>query len=114
MTDGEKLKQILCHLIDNAVKFTDRVQIEVSSRAPNEDKKVEFVIRDTGVGIPGEPPPVVFDEFWQLDSSVTRTYAGVGGLGLYIAKKFTELLGGEPSSARTGKGATFVVALAVT
>jgi signal transduction histidine kinase len=112
-TDGEKLKYVLRNLIDNAVKFTDCGQIKVSSRALPENKKVEFEIRDTGVGIPSEALPAVFDKFQQLDSSVTRTYAGLG-LGLYIAKKFTELLGGELSvSTEVGKGSTFTVALPV-
>jgi signal transduction histidine kinase len=113
ITDGEKLKCVLCNLIDNAVKFTDCGQIKVSSRALPEDKKVEFEIRDTGVGIPSEALPAVFEKFQQLDSSVTRPYAGLG-LGLYIAKKFTELLGGELSvSTEVGKGSTFTVALPV-
>jgi len=113
VTDGEKLKYVLCNLIDNALKFTDRGQIKVSSRALPKDKKVEFEIRDTGVGIPSEALPAVFEKFQQLDSSVTRAYAGLG-LGLYIAKKFTELLGGELSvSTEVGKGSTFTVALPV-
>jgi signal transduction histidine kinase len=113
VTDGEKLKYVLCNLIDNAVKFTDCGQIKVSSRALPEGKKVEFEICDTGVGIPSEALPAVFEKFQQLDSSVTRPYAGLG-LGLYIAKKFTELLGGELSvSTEVGKGSTFTVALPV-
>jgi signal transduction histidine kinase len=113
VTDGEKLKYVLCNLIENAVKFTDRGQIKVSSRALPEDKKVEFEIRDTGVGIPGEALPAVFEKFHQLDSSVTRPYAGLG-LGLYVAKKFTELLGGELSvTTEVGKGSIFTVALPV-
>lgn len=113
MTDGEKLKYVLCNLIDNAVKFTDCGQITVSSRALPEDKKIEFEIRDTGVGIPDEALPAVFDKFQQLDSSVTRPYAGLG-LGLYVAKKFTELLGGELSvTTEVGKGSIFTVALPV-
>ena len=113
MTDGEKLKHVLHNLIDNAVKFTDRGQIKVSSRALPEDKKIEFEIRDTGVGIPDEALSAVFEKFHQLDSSVTRPYAGLG-LGLYIAKEFTELLGGELSvSTELGKGSTFTIALPV-
>jgi signal transduction histidine kinase len=112
-TDEDKLKHVLRHLIDNAVKFTPRGQIKVSSRALPEDKKVEFEVSDTGIGIPREALPVVFEKFQQLDSSVTRPYAGLG-LGLYIAKKFTELLGGELSvSTELGKGSTFTVALPV-
>jgi signal transduction histidine kinase len=112
-TDGEKLKHVLRHLIDNAVKFTPRGQIKVSSRALPEDKKLEFEISDTGIGIPKEALSAVFEKFQQLDSSATRPYTGLG-LGLYVAKNFTELLGGELSvSTELGKGSTFTVALPV-
>jgi signal transduction histidine kinase len=113
MTDGGKLKQVLHNLIDNAVKFTDRGRIQVSSRPLPQGKQVQFEIFDTGVGIPSEALPIIFEKFQQLDSSVTRPYAGLG-LGLYIAKKFTELLGGELSvSTELGKGSKFTVALPV-
>ena len=113
VTDSEKLKYVLCNLIDSAVKFTDHGQIKVSSRALPEYRKVEFQVRDTGVGIPSEALPAVFEKCQRLDSSVTRLYPGLG-LGLYIAKKFTELLGGELSvSTEVGKGSTFTVALPV-
>lgn len=113
MTDGGKLKQVLHNLIDNAVKFTDHGRIQVSSRPLPQGKQVEFEIFDTGVGIPSEALPIIFEKFQQLDSSVTRPYAGLG-LGLYIAKKFTELLGGELSvSTELGKGSKFTVALPV-
>jgi signal transduction histidine kinase len=113
MTDGGKLKQVLHNLIDNAVKFTDRGRIQVSSRPLPQDKQVQFEIFDTGVGIPNAALPTIFEKFQQLDSSVTRPYAGLG-LGLYIAKKFTELLGGELSvSTELGKGSKFTVALPV-
>ena len=112
-TDGEKLKHVLRHLIDNAVKFTPRGQIKVSSHALPEDKKVEFEISDSGIGIPREALPAVFEKFQQLDSSVSRPSPGLG-LGLYVAKKFTELLGGELSvSTELGKGSTFTVVLPV-
>lgn len=112
-TDGEKLKHVLRHLIDNAVKFTPRGQIKVSSRALPRDKKVEFEISDTGIGIPREALTAIFEKFQQLDGSVTRPYAGLG-LGLYVAKEFTKLLGGKLSvSTELGKGSTFTVALPV-
>jgi signal transduction histidine kinase len=112
-TDGDKLKHVLRHLIDNAVKFTPSGQIKVSSRVLPKDKKVEFEISDGGIGIPKDALPAVFEKFQQLDSSMSRPYAGLG-LGLYVAKKFTELLGGELSiSTELGKGSTFTVALPV-
>jgi signal transduction histidine kinase len=77
------------------------------------EKWLEIKVTDTGVGIPSEAISRIFDKFSQADSSATRSYEGMG-LGLYIVKQFTELLGGciEAESA-IGKGSTFTVALPV-
>ena len=68
---------------------------------------VEFKVSDTGLGIADETLPVVFDLFRQVDSSTTRPYEGVG-LGLYIARKYCELLGGE-IAVDSKLGSTFTV-----
>lgn len=108
-TDGEKLKCVLANLIDNAVKFTERGQVIISSKNLPEPGMVEFRIADTGIGIPENAVAHVFEQFEQLDSSITRTYDGAG-LGLYIAKKFSELLGAQISvSTELGKGSTFTL-----
>lgn len=125
-TDGSKLKQALQNLIDNAIKFTDKGSVTVSARVtdsplppgaaappPSEPgskgRWVEFKVTDTGTGIPETHLPFVFERFRQVDSSETRLYGGVG-LGLYIAKKFTELLGGKVTAAsKLGEGSTFTV-----
>ena len=110
-TDGQKLKQILQNLIDNAVKFTERGTITISARYIPEAKAVEFKVADTGIGISKDHLPLIFDKFRQVDSSETRLYGGVG-MGLYIVGKFTELLGGTIGlESELGKGSTFTVTI---
>ena len=110
-TDSDRLKHILQNLINNAIKFTDRGHVTVSVRHFPEAKEVDFKVMDTGIGIPGEMLPVIFEMFRQGDSSETRVYGGVG-LGLYIVKKLTGLLGGKIDvESKPGKGSTFTVTL---
>jgi len=127
-TDREKLKQILQNLLHNAIKFTENGHVTISVRIkenrrrglaakdqlPESDeteKFVEFKVTDTGSGIPEEKLPMVFEMFRQADSSETRLHGGMG-LGLYIAKHFTELLRGtiEVETA-VSKGSTFTVSI---
>ena len=80
-----------------------------TSKPPS--RLVELRVADTGVGIPKDKLDLIFDKFYQVDSSETRLYGGVG-LGLYIAKQFAEMLGGEISlESEVGKGTTFTVRL---
>jgi signal transduction histidine kinase/DNA-binding response OmpR family regulator len=128
-TDATKLKQIIQNLINNAIKFTDRGTITISARVSGRRQQsteaqtalrltprdleewVEFQVEDTGIGIPQDSLPLIFEMFRQVDSSRTRSYGGVG-LGLYIVKKYTDLLGGEVAvHSEPGKGSTFVVSL---
>ncbi|MBI4489193.1 MAG: GAF domain-containing protein [Deltaproteobacteria bacterium] len=117
-TDSEKLKHILQNLINNAVKFTERGSVTISARlrptglSPQASATfVEFKVADTGVGIAEEFLPVIFEKFRQVDSSETRPYGGVG-MGLYIVKRFTELLSGKVEvESESGKGSTFTVAI---
>jgi signal transduction histidine kinase len=108
-TDGEKLKHVLQNLINNAIKFTENGSVTVSARCIS--KAIEFEVKDTGIGMPGDMLPSIFQMFRQLDSSNTRSYGG-SGVGLYIVKKFIDLLGGkiEVDSA-LGEGSTFIVTL---
>jgi len=109
-TDSAKLKQILQNLINNAIKFTAKGSVTVSARVIKEAiSQVEFKVADTGVGIPKEHLPMVFEKFRQVDSSETRLYGGVG-MGLYIVNKLTDLLGGRVEvESEPGKGSTFTV-----
>ncbi|MCZ6623345.1 MAG: GAF domain-containing sensor histidine kinase, partial [Deltaproteobacteria bacterium] len=108
-TDSERLKHILQNLINNAIKFTEKGYVAISARHFDRTGKVDFKVMDTGIGIPEESLPIIFEMFRQGDSSETRVYGGVG-LGLYIVKKLTELLGGKIDvESEQGKGSTFSV-----
>jgi signal transduction histidine kinase len=112
-TDSEKLKHILQNLINNAIKYTDRGDVRVSARLSPQGsvKFVEFKVSDTGVGIPRESLPFIFEMFRQVDGSRGGRRGGVG-LGLHIVKSFTELLGGEIGvESELGKGSTFTVTI---
>lgn len=94
--DPTRISQILNNLCGNAVKFTDKgnVQVVVTYQAKNDDQvKLKFEIKDTGVGIPENKQDHIFDSFSQADSNTTRLYGGTG-LGLTISKKLIEVMGG--------------------
>jgi len=110
-TDGDKLKHILQNLINNAVKFTDEGSITLPARYFPEAQAAEFKVVDTGIGIDQEKIPSIFEMFHQIDSSETRKHGGVG-LGLYIVKKYTEVLGGQIQvNSEPGKGSAFTVTI---
>lgn len=109
-TDSRKLKQILENLIGNAIKFTGKGKVTVQVRQIA-GKAVEFKVIDTGVGIPQDALSLIFERFRQVDSSNTRPHSGAG-IGLFVVKKFTELLGGTVQvESEMGKGSTFTVRL---
>ena len=108
-TDGEKLKHVLQNLINNAIKFTENGSVTVSTKYASTG--IEFKVKDTGIGMPQDMLPSIFQMFRQLDSSSTRSYGG-SGVGLYIVKKFVDLLGGEIEvESILGEGSTFTVTL---
>lgn len=110
-SDRAKLGVILENLINNAIKFTDEGQITVSARFDAEQKMVEFKVSDTGIGIPEDVLPAIFEKFRQLDDPSAKSQSGVG-LGLYIVKSFTELLGGKVTvQSELRKGSVFAVRL---
>ncbi len=112
--DPFRLKQILFNLISNAIKFTNEGMISIDIKGTmksQEEISYTFLISDTGIGIPKNKIDSVFDQFSQVDSSVTRMYGGTG-LGLTIVKKLTELQGGKVSvDSDVLKGTTFKVEL---
>ena len=107
--DPERLQQVLWNLLSNGVKFTKR-NGRVQVRLERVDSHIELVVSDTGIGIPPEFLPHVFERFRQADAGTTREKGGLG-LGLSIARQLTEMHGGtiEASSAGVGHGATFRV-----
>ena len=108
-SDRSKLTMILQNLINNAIKFTEKGTVQVSARRAADKKGVEFEIADTGIGIPKEALPIIFEKFRQADSSSTRVHGGVG-LGLHIVYVFTELLGGSIEvESEPGHGAVFTL-----
>ncbi len=109
-TDRMRLDQILKNLLSNALKFTTKGNVTLTIANNTTDKDhVEFIVSDTGIGIPGNKQALVFDAFQQADGSTKRKFGGTG-LGLSISKELVKLLGGEISlSSEEGKGSTFIV-----
>jgi len=107
--DSSRVQQIVWNLLSNAVKFTPAGG-HVSVELTQDGRHVQLCVRDTGVGIPPEFLPHVFERFRQADSSMTRAHSGVG-LGLAIVKDLMELHGGaiEARSDGPNRGATFIV-----
>ena len=105
--DPGKLQQILLNLVANAIKFTHEGEIQVKARVFRAKGHVRFEVRDTGIGIPPEIQPDLFQKFVQGNGSTTRQYGG-SGLGLAICKNLVEFMGGQIwlSSAGPGQGAT--------
>lgn len=111
--DGRRLKQILLNLLSNAVKFTPEagaIKLEISGQQAAEPV-VQFVVSDTGVGIPQEAIGHLFQPFIQVDSSLSRQYDGTG-LGLALVYRMVEMHGGTVVVAsEVGKGSRFTVTL---
>ena len=110
-TDGSRVEQVLTNLVTNAFKFTPRGRITIRARHEPESRCVVFEVADTGIGIPADELPYVFDEFRQVDGSMSRNHEGMG-LGLALVKRLVELLGGEVTvSSAVGEGSCFTVSL---
>ena len=110
-TDRDKLKHILQNLISNAIKFTPEGHVTISAQYIADRALFEFKIADTGIGISKELLPTIFERFRQLDASNTRSYGGVG-LGLFIVKRFAEMLGGSVTvESEVDIGSTFTLML---
>lgn len=107
--DPGRWQQILVNLLSNAVKFTSAgaVSLEVELVESHDQIQVRCAVRDSGIGIPPERLPQLFQCFSQVDSSTTRKYGGTG-LGLSICKKLVELMGGQIGvKSEQGSGSEF-------
>ena len=112
-SDGQKLQQILMHLLTNALKFTQKGRIELSIQQRREADRdlLEIAVADTGIGIKREDQDVIFDDFRQLEGSLTRHYGGTG-LGLGLCKRLAAALGGELRvTSEIGVGSVFSLLL---
>jgi len=95
--DPGRLRQILINLTDNAIKFTKTGEVVIEAHLKHETKEevlIYFSVKDTGVGIPADKQDLLFEQFTQVDASITRKYGGTG-LGLAISKKLAQLMGGD-------------------
>ena len=109
-TDPGKLREALCYLIDNAIKFTSEGGITVSLTT-NESDGFLISVTDTGIGIPTDMQGLIFKDFIQSGSLLTKRHGGIG-TGLPLAKRLIESMGGTITcSSQEGKGSTFVVQL---
>ena len=107
-TDDKKLSQILRNFISNALKFTMEGEVRVTAQLRDENW-IEFAVTDTGIGIAPEHLSTLFSDFVQLDTRIHKRLRGTG-LGLSLAKKFSELLGGQVfAESELGKGSRFSV-----
>lgn len=110
--DDGRLRQVLVNLLGNAVKFTEKGEVEVAARtfrSPETGDRdfILFSVRDTGQGIPADQLDKIFGRFTQVDSSLTRRHGGTG-LGLALTRQIVEKLGGSIwAESSEGKGSTF-------
>ena len=114
LTDETRLNQVLGNLLSNAIKFTHKGGITLGARKISSTSKksvIQFMVQDTGIGIPAHKQQEVFDSFTQADTDTTRKYGGTG-LGLAISKKLVSLFSGELKlQSEEGKGSTFYFTL---
>lgn len=110
--DNAKLEQVIYNVIDNAIKYTPRGG-EVETSLVRSGKKAIIRISDTGIGIPAEDLPHIFDRFYRVDKARSRATGGTG-LGLSIVKQIVQNHGGNiTATSAEGKGTTFTIELPI-
>ena len=107
--DPDRMREVITNLFDNACKYTDAGKIAIGLTGNTE--VVQIYVRDTGAGIPPDDIPHLFQKFYRVDNSATRTIGGTG-LGLFISRKIVELYHGRIwVESQVGKGSTFFINL---
>lgn len=107
--DPDRLREVVTNIFDNACKYTQKGGITIG--LTGDDQVVQIYIKDTGVGIPSEDLPHLFEKFYRVDNSATRTIGGTG-LGLFICRKIIELYQGRIwADSQLGQGSTFYINL---
>ena len=105
--DGDRLREVITNLFDNAVKYTEVGTVTVGLTGDSQVAQVS--VKDTGPGIPAEDLPHLFQKFYRVDNSATRVIGGTG-LGLFISKKIVELYNGRIwAESEVGKGSSFYI-----
>ncbi len=108
--DTNRLRQVLLNLLGNAIKFTDEGEVVLTARqlvVTIDRVAVEISVSDTGIGIPEDRLPVIFDSFTQADGTISRRYGGTG-LGLAISRRIVGMMGGKLDvHSEVGRGSTF-------
>jgi PAS domain S-box-containing protein len=108
--DSNRLRQVLVNLVGNAIKFTDEGEVVLKAQVEakdGQDRILQFIVSDTGMGIPPEKQKLIFDPFTQADTSTTRKYGGTG-LGLTISNRLVEMMGGSIwVRSEVGRGTQF-------
>jgi CheY-like chemotaxis protein len=111
--DEEKLRRIVMNLVSNAIKFTQEGGVTLRLRGVKTENSIDVVLRvaDTGIGIPSEKIPLLFEPFYQVEAGMSRSYGGTG-LGLAISRQLVELMGGVIRvRSAPGKGSVFSLRL---
>lgn len=107
--DPDRMREVITNLFDNACKYTDAGKISIGLTGNND--VVQIYVRDTGAGIPPDDMPHLFQKFYRVDNSATRTIGGTG-LGLFICRKIVEMYHGRIwVESEVGKGSTFFINL---
>src|SRR4051812_6742662 len=112
--DSFRLRQIILNLVGNAIKFTEHGEVSLTIQKASAvqsgsmgEYAIEFIVADTGIGIPSDKLDLIFDTFQQADGSMTRKFGGTG-LGLSISKRLVNLMGGDVwVKSEYGKGSKF-------